>query len=198
MVGTTLTSYQPRLCRRDLSQRGRQSVPSVTDSSNDLTHTLESARHDAVLQEIVDAVVPHLPSTAQWTADIGCTYNFPLHIVPTDLRPDLVWWDDIRKSLCLAELTVCYDTNFEEAAVRKQAKYEDLARQARGNGYRTTILTIQVGSRGVPDRQSFSQLATILGILEKDLTKLLEWVVRAALVGSFTIWCSRNRRTTES
>ena len=36
------------------------------------------------------------------------------------------------------------DTNFEEAAVRKQAKYEDLARQARGSGYRTTILTVQV------------------------------------------------------
>ena len=63
---------------------------------------------------------------------------------------------------------MCYDTNFEEAAVRKQAKYEDLAMQARGNGYHTTILTIQVGSRGVPDRQSFSQLATILGILDWD------------------------------
>ena len=93
---------------------------------------------------------------------------------------------------------MCYDTNFEEAAVRKQAKYEDLARQARSSGYRTTVLTVQVGSRGVPDHQSFSQLATILGILDKDLTKLLERVVKAALVGSFTIWCSRNRRTTES
>ena len=30
-----------------------------------------------------------------------CTYNFPLHIVPTDLRPDLVRWDDIKSHCAL-------------------------------------------------------------------------------------------------
>ena len=39
---------------------------------------------------------------------------FPLHIVPTDLRPDLVWWDDKHRSLTMAELTVCFETNFEQ------------------------------------------------------------------------------------
>ena len=104
-----------------------------------------------------------------------------------------MWWDDSSKSLCLVELTVCYETNFEEAALRKSAKYENLAEQARLNGYRTTSLTIQVGSRGVPDYPSFTNIAGMLQMLDKDLKHLLQSVARVALVSSFTIWCSRNR-----
>jgi hypothetical protein len=150
-----------------------------------------------VLQEIVKAVVLYLPPSSSWTADISDTYSFPTHIVPTDLRPDLVWWDSSKHSLCLVELTVCYDTNFEEASRRKLSKYEDLAEQARVRGYHTSVHTIQVGSRGVPDYDSFAKLADMLQIPDKELNNLLERVIRAALIGSFTIWCSRNR-TSES
>ena len=96
----------------------------ITTSAGAVARDLRryNARHDAVLQEIV---VPCLPPTSSWTADICDNYCFPTHITPTDLRPDLVWWDDSQKTLCLAELTVCYDTNFAEAACRK-SKYEDL------------------------------------------------------------------------
>ena len=156
-----------------------------------------NARHDAVLQEIVKAVVLYLPPSSSWTADISDTYSFPTHIVPTDLRPDLVWWDSSKHSLCFVELTVCYDTNFEEASRRKLSKYEDLAEQARVRGYHTSVHTIQVGSRGVPDYDSFAKLADMLQIPDKELNNLLERVIRAALIGSFTIWCSRNR-TSES
>ena len=112
------------------------------------------------------------------------SYCFPIHIIPTDLRPDLVWWDNTKKTLCLTELTVWYDTNFEEAALRKSSKYEDLAGQARVNNYRITVLTNQVGSRGVPDYSSFSKLE----IPDKQLSIQLERVTRAALIGSFSIW----------
>ena len=77
-----------------------------------------NARHDAVLQEIVKAVVPCLPPASSWTADISDSYCFPIHIVPTDLRPDLVWGDNTKYTLCLTELTVCYDTYFEEEVVQ--------------------------------------------------------------------------------
>ena len=113
--------------------------------------------------------------------------------MPTVLRPDVVWWDDSSRSLFLAELTVCFESNFEEAALRKSAKYLDLVEQAKQNGYRTKLLTLQVGSRGVPDHGSFSSLATLIGMSVRDLSKLLERVTRAAIVGSFNIWCSRNR-----
>ena len=62
--------------------------------------------------------------------------------MPTDLRPDIVWWDDKERSLCLAELTVCFESNFDEAALRKSAKYTELAEQAEKKGYSTILLTI--------------------------------------------------------
>ena len=150
-------------------------------------------RHDAVLQEIAVAIQSCIPTTSILTVDIGESYTFPLHIVPTDLRPDIVWRDESSRSLCLAELTVCFESNFEDAALRKSAKYSDLVEQAELNGYHATLLTLQVGSRGVPDYTSFSNLATFLDMSMRDLSKLLERVTRAAIVGSFSIWCSRNR-----
>ena len=50
-------------------------------------------RHDAVLREIVKFVQPKLPPATNLTANIN-EHAFPLHIVSTDLRPDIVWWDD--------------------------------------------------------------------------------------------------------
>ena len=63
--------------------------------------------------------------------------------------------------MCLAELTVCFESNFTEAAQRKTAKYMDLLQQARSSGYKAELLTLQVGSRGVPHYDSFQQLAEI-------------------------------------
>ena len=131
-------------------------------------------RQDAVLQEIAVAIRSYIPTTSVLTADIGEGYAFPLHIVPSDLRPDIVWWDENSRSLRLAELTVCFESNFEDAALRKSAKYLDLADQADLNGYHTTLLTLQVGSRGVPDYASFSCLATLLDKSARDLSKPLE------------------------
>ena len=65
------------------------------------------------------------------TSDLSA-YNFPHHITPTTLRPDVVVWDDARKKLLLIELTVCFETMFEDAAQRKQAKYEELQQMLEG------------------------------------------------------------------
>ena len=40
--------------------------------------------------------------------------------------------------MCLVELTVCFETSFNEAAERKQVKYQDLVERARRSNYRTT------------------------------------------------------------
>ena len=151
-----------------------------------------NTRHDLVLQEIASAIKPYLNKSTSLLVDIGEGYQFPCHIVPTDLRPDLVWWDPDSRSVCLAELTICFETNFVDAAARKSAKYADLVQQAKGNGYRATLLPIQVGARGVPDHDSFEALAKVLEMSNRDLTYLLSNTTKAAIQGSFKIWCSRN------
>ena len=87
-----------------------------------------------------------------------------MHIVPTDLRPDIVWWDDQQKSLMLAELTISYVTNFEVAAERKEEKYEELVTVACNAGYETGLITLEVGSRGVINPAGFQNLKTTLNI----------------------------------
>ena len=151
-------------------------------------------RHDLVLRAIAEVIRNQLPPSASLTADLSDTYNFPLHIVPTDLRPDLVWWDEVRKSLRLAELTVCFETNFAEAAQRKSAKYLDLVEQACSRGYDTKLFTLEMGSRGVPHQPGFEDLARDLRLHKKQLDGLLEELAKCALAGSFSIWCSRNKR----
>ena len=75
--------------------------------------------HDLVLQEIASAIKPYLPLTTSMSVDINDGYQFPCHIVPTDLRPDIVWWDSSSRSVCLVELNVCFETNFDYASDRR-------------------------------------------------------------------------------
>ena len=86
-----------------------------------------NVRHDVVLKAIAAAIQPYLSPSSVLSIDI---HEFSLHIVSTDLRPDIVLWNTQNRSLCLVELTVCFENNFEDAARRKTAKYTDLVDQA--------------------------------------------------------------------
>ena len=51
----------------------------------------------------------------------------------------MVWWDDSQKQLWLLELTVCFETSFEEARERKEVKYGELVSATEKAGYNTTL-----------------------------------------------------------
>ena len=70
-------------------------------------------RHDAVLTEIRAVLATYTSPPASLSTDLG-SYYFPQHIVSTNLRPDVVWWDDTRNKiiLCLVELTICFESSF--------------------------------------------------------------------------------------
>ena len=61
----------------------------------------------------------------------------------------------------MVDLTVCFKSNFVEAAEKKSPKYMDLVEQGHTNGYKTSLLTLQVGSRGVPDLPGFVNILTL-------------------------------------
>jgi len=153
-------------------------------------------RHDAVLQELVNFVKLKLPPATNLTADIN-EYAFPTHIVSTDLRPDIVWWDDRQKSLMLIELTISYETNFNDAAERKEVKYEELITGAQTSGYDAELITLEVGSREVINPAGFKHLRQTLNICSTNckMSKLLLCTCKRAIEGSYSIWCSRNRIT---
>ena len=54
----------------------------------------------------------------------------------TDLRPDIVWWEDNPKKLQLVELMVPFETGFKDAA-------EELVCRAKQAGYNSHLITIE-------------------------------------------------------
>ena len=121
--------------------------PLCHEDSQNLIHVLNSCRvalewrhynerHDSVLTVLHDTIAKHLTATTSSTMDLANQYSFPSHIVPTELRPDIVWWDDTNKSVCLVELTVCFDTLLHEAAGRKESEYLELLSTIKEAGYR--------------------------------------------------------------
>ena len=147
-------------------------------------------RHDAVLKVIVDAVQMHLstPNTSI-TADLGDNYTFPTHIVPTDLQRDIVWWNNVEKTVALVELTILFDTLMDSAHERKQAKYDHLLTAAK----HASLITLEIGARGMPHAPGVRALQEALKLPRSAFCKLLTNVVRAAIVGSFSVWVQRNK-----
>ena len=178
--------------------------PLCHEDSQNLIHVLNSCRvalelrrynerHDSVLTVLYDTIAKHLPATSSCTVDLANQYSFPSHIVPTDLRPDIVWWDDTNKSVCLMELTVCFDTLFHEAAGRKESKYLELLSTIKGAGYSAKLITVEVGSRGLPNIPGFEKLKHKLKLTNTQTSDLMVKTAEKAIIGSFSIWCCRNR-----
>ena len=144
------------------------------ESEQNITHVLNncpiamklrrySRRHDKVLELMGFFIQAYLPNDFSIAIDSpSFTYSFPQHIIPTDLRPDIVWWSDQQKELWLFELTISYESHVADARGRKRAKYHDLEVAGRVAGYKTELISIEVGSRGwcaVPTLRYLKQLS---------------------------------------
>ena len=145
MWGKTFSNICPHC------QESRQSLVHILNNcpvALELRHY--SKRHDTVLQVIGDIIRSKLPPQFSISIDSPSeTYSFPHHITPTNLRPDIVWWSDQQRELWLFELTISYESVVADAKARKRAKYHDLVEAGRAVGYKTELLTIEVGSTGM-------------------------------------------------
>ena len=109
-----------------------------------------NTRHDYILLLIVTAAQAYGSASYQLAADLPeDQYHFPSHITPTDLLPDIVLWSDSQQTLNIIELTVCYETEFEDAADQKTRWYADLVEEVRKQDYCCQTISLQVGSRGL-------------------------------------------------
>ena len=153
-----------------------------------------NVRHDAVLEVIDQFVRENCPPDVEAITDLPAyDYTFPTCITPTDLRPDVVLWSPTQKSAILVELTVCYETHFEDAHRRKANKYEDLVEAGRSNGFDTSTVTLEVGSRGFLNLDGFKCLfSNLKSYSNKNRHLFLRDVSRKAILGSHHIWTLRN------
>ena len=117
-------------------------------------------RHDAVLEVISKFMVESLPDGYQLLADLPQSqpYIFPPHIATTDQRPDIVVWSNTAQEVWVIELTVCFETGYEEACIRKTDRYTDLMEQIAETSLDGTLVTFEVGSRGYLSLPSFHEI----------------------------------------
>ena len=92
--------------------------------------------------------------------------------------------------VCLAELSKCFDSLFEDTAQRKKdwtVSYSSLyIKQA---GYRAELTTIEVGFRGLPNIAGFLKLRSLTGPSKCSEESLMIHVGRQAILDTFRVWC---------
>ncbi len=86
--------------------------------------------------------------------------------VPTDICvttqiPNIVMINRPHKIAILIELTVCFETNFEKSAQRKENRYGSLLNDIQSTPFTCELITIVVGSRGLVSVDNRSKLTTI-------------------------------------
>ena len=85
-------------------------------------------RHDAVLEVLATFFAGTLPEGYMFIADLPqfLPYLFPPHTARTDDRPDMVVWNGNIQEVWVIKLTMCFETSYEEAHMRKTTRYADL------------------------------------------------------------------------
>ena len=88
-----------------------------------------------------------------------------------------------------------YESLVAGARVRKRAKYQDLVESGRAAGYKTELITFEVGSRGMLEDSVVEGFKKAIKATQKDISTLCLLTIRSAILGSFSIWTSRNSIT---
>ena len=147
-------------------------------------------RHDTVLAVIEQGIRSHAPNGVCVLADLPShqPYTFPPHITHTDLSPDLVLWNVKEKTVCIIELTVCYETRFEEAHRLKANKYADLIEAIKAMEYIPDLITLEVGSRGPYNPAGFNDLKAHITLPQKEWVALLKNITKTVIIESHKIW----------
>ena len=136
-----------------------------------------------------------LPEGYTFVADLPQfqPYLFPPHIAHTNERPDMVVWNDNIREVWVIKLTVCFETGYEEAHMRKTTRYADLMEQIVDSGFDGELVILEVGSRGFLELSRLTILQQqLLQCTKKQWRTLLDIVSQAAIKGSHKIWVMRN------
>ncbi len=81
-------------------------------------------------------------------ADLRRQLVFLREIIMTTLRPDIVMWSAVERSVHLIKLTIPWEEGMTAAHERKHLKYSELAAECREAGWRARVYPVEVGSRG--------------------------------------------------
>jgi hypothetical protein len=121
----------------------------------------------------------------------GYAYSvFPSIMAASALRPDVLLWSEWKKVVVMLELTVPWETNMERAFVRKSGRYEQLATDARENGWRVGVYPVEVGVLGFVGNRMWNMLKAV-GLSKKDCLAVKKQMEDVAARCSYDIYLHR-------
>ena len=136
-----------------------------------------------------------LHSSPQWKMEVDLDKRlvFPMQIVTTRLRPDIIIWSESPKMVVMVELTVPWEERMVEATERKRGKYQELVEQCQEQGWRTWCLPVEVGARGFAGGSLWRTLKT-LGITGRSRKNIIDSSCQEAERSSRWLWLRREER----
>lgn len=150
-------------------------------------------RHDNILLHIYEFVGSHLEGYTICADLPGQVYSFPESIGNTDLRPDIICYKG--RSITFIELTVPFESCFDDAKERKANKYSDLEKDWKSQGFSSSLITIEVGSRGFIHDPGFVKLRSLTKSSLKQIQALKRSCIKSAISDSYAIFKARNHVT---
>ena len=153
-------------------------------------------RHDNVLLKLRNFVSSFLPSL-EIHCDLLiqnntiCDINIgtiPVDMFLTNMRPDLVVIDRVKKSVIILELTVPFETNFVAAQERKCSKYAPVISGLEEAGFKCDFHSLEVGSRGIAANGTCSTLRKICGSSKKETRDFVYSLMKVSLKCSYVIF----------
>ena len=138
---------------------------------------------------IADFILSHIRTHSySVTADLPSEEYIRPQFLLSDLRFDIIMWSAASHMAYLLELTTCFDTNFSAAAERKTTKYFELVdAMTSTTPYKYSLYTLQVGSWGIIEQDSFNPIRSILQCKRKDFSSLLLSLSITVLTKSFKV-----------
>ena len=158
--------------------------------------------HESVIYFILETFKLEKPDSLEIYGDVeGHRCNgvtIPFSVVVTQQKPDIVIIDRSTPTptVWLFELTIAFETNFEQAHTRKKVRYTQLKSDIEDSGYICNNVPFEVGSRGHINIENRSTLATIHGIAspKMKLKNFIQIISKISLLCSYSIYVSRNDR----
>ena len=164
-------------------------------SLDDLNGNRIKWRHDSVLKEMIDNILPLLPKSSVLYCDLPSSshhYGARIPLIDTSIqRPDIILVDHTLKSIILGELTCPSEDRCSASHTEKFNKYVSLAKEYSDLGFTVSNMPFEISSRGIACESSITFLCSI-GIKKKQVKTIINSLCRKATDCSYNIFCARD------
>ena len=118
--------------------------------------------------------------------------TFPPFIVATDLRPDVVLWSTLSRTVILLELTCPAEEGIAAAQIRKQSRYQDLLDEINATKtWKARLLTLEVGARGLVGSSTYHAFR-VLGFSPPQTKTMVRGLSEIVVRCSYAIYLAHN------